>query len=291
MSTNNQNTKKHHNHTTKPIVSYHSGNDPTKTMNNTDSWTNKLTEVNIITTKNLTSEFIDFCIINKHRIFLHIIINGMGKSQLEPNIPSVREMFNKTSDLIKKGFPQKQILIIVNPILSNDNGLKSLTLLLKAFTEYKMLRLRYIKFQLLTYKNVDDFKKNKKEDESPHIIGMSKSSYRAKYVIANQNITKRQSTKAIMPYLNKTSDFWKAYQQLLNSYKNIITIDTGDEPLIGVRELMVFGYNNSWPNPDGTTSKIIEYRNGNKHKPIVRLLNQESPVRCINRCLLCNFRQ
>ena len=63
-------------------------------------------------------------------------------------------MFIYTSGLIKKGFPQKQILIIVNPILSNDNGIKSLELLLRAFTEFKLLRLRYIKFQLLTYKNV-----------------------------------------------------------------------------------------------------------------------------------------
>lgn len=279
-----------HNHTTKPIISYYSGNDPTKSMQNSDSWINKLTEVNVITTKNYTPEFIDFCIINKHRIFLHVIINGMGKSQLEPNIPSVKEMFTQTSILIKRGFPQKQILIIVNPILNNDNGLKSLTLLLKAFTEFKLLRLRYIKFQLLTYKNVDDFKKAK-TDESPHIIGTSKASYRNKYVVANQNITRRQSTKSIMPYLNMTSEFWRAYQQLLQKYESIITIDKGLEPLIGVRELMPFGYNNSWTNPDGTTSKIIEYKNGNKFHPIVKLLNQESPVRCINRCLLCPFRQ
>lgn len=285
-----QKQNKNHNHETKPIVSYYIGGDPTKTMNYDNSWTTKLTEINVITTKNLTDEFVDFCVANKDKIFLHIVINGMGKSMLEPNIPSVREMFIYTSGLIQKGFPQKQILIIVNPILSNDNGIKSLELLLRAFTEFKLLRLRYIKFQLLTYKNVDDFKKQK-NDESPHIIKMSKQAYRNKYVVANQNILKRQSTKGIMQYLNKTDYFWKAYQQLLTKYRNIITIDSEIEPLIGVRELMPFGYNNSWTNPDGSTEKIITYENGNKFKPNVRYLNQKSPVRCSNKCLLCPFRQ
>lgn len=282
--------QKNHKHEHKPIVSYYSGNDPTKTMNYDDSWTKKLTEVNVIVTKNLTEEFVDFCVTNKDKIFLHIVINGMGKSMLEPNIPSVREMFIYTSGLIQKGFPQKQILIIVNPILSNDNGIKSLELLLRAFTEFKLLRLRYIKFQLLTYKNVDDFKKQN-TDESPHIIKMSKQAYRNKYVVANQNILKRPSTKGIMQYLNKTDFFWKAYQQLLSKYRNIITIDSGEESLIGVRELMPFGYNNTWTNPDGSTEKIIVYENGNKFKPIVKHLNQKSPVRCSNKCFLCPFRQ
>ena len=279
-----------HKHQNKPIVSYYSGGDPTKTMNIENGWTTKLTEVNVIVTKNLTDEFVDFCVMNKHRIFLHIVINGMGKSILEPNIPSVREMFIYTSGLIKKGFPQKQILIIVNPILSNDNGIKSLELLLRAFTEFKLLRLRYIKFQLLTYKNVDDFKKQT-TDESPHIIKMSKQSYRNKYVVANQNILKRPSTKGIMQYLNKTDFFWKAYQQLLSKYRNIITIDSEIEALIGVRELIPFGYNNTWTNPDGSVEKIIVYENGNKFKPIVKYLNQKNPVRCSNKCLLCVFRQ
>lgn len=279
-----------HKHQNKPIVSYYSGNDPTKTMNIENGWTTKLTEVNVIVTKNLTDEFVDFCVMNKHRIFLHIVINGMGKSILEPNIPSVREMFIYTSGLIKKGFPQKQILIIVNPILSNDNGIKSLELLLRAFTEFKLLRLRYIKFQLLTYKNVDDFKKQT-TDESPHIIKMSKQSYRNKYVVANQNILKRPSTKGIMQYLNKTDFFWKAYQQLLSKYRNIITIDSEIEALIGVRELIPFGYNNTWTNTDGSVEKIIVYENGNKFKPIVKYLNQKNPVRCSNKCLLCVFRQ
>lgn len=276
----------------KPIVSYYAGNDPTKYMTTENSWTERLTEINIITTKNITDEFTDFVVKNKDKIFLHIIINGMGGSVLEPNIPSVKNMFVKVTDLIKRGFPQKQILIVVNPILNNDNGIKSLKLLLKAFTEFKMLRLRFIRFNLLGYKNVNDFKKKSKDGENEHIIKMSKSSYKEKYVVANQNITKRDSTRRIMQYLNKTESFWREYNDLLRHYESIISIDKGEEPLIGVRELMALGFNNSWRNEDGTMDKIIFYEKNSRFKPVVNLLNPggKNNVRCPNRCLLCPFR-
>ena len=55
----------------KPIVSYHKGNDPTRDFN---KWKDNLTEINVIRTKVLTDEFIDFCVLNHKRIFLHIVI-------------------------------------------------------------------------------------------------------------------------------------------------------------------------------------------------------------------------
>lgn len=63
-------------------------------------------------------------------------------------------------------------------------------------------------------------------------------------------------------------------------------IDTGDEPLIGITELMAFGLNNK--NDDGTP--IIPYENGNRSKPLVNIISARNPVRCQNRCLLCPFR-
>ena len=44
----------------------------------------------------------------------------MGKTVFEPNIESVKFTFLQLKKLIDKGFPQKQILVVVNPILSND---------------------------------------------------------------------------------------------------------------------------------------------------------------------------
>ena len=211
----------------------------------------------------------------------------MGQTVFEPNIKSVKTTFLQISKLITNGFPHNQILVIVSPILSNDNGLKSLELLLRVFTEFKILRLRFVRFSLLQYKNVNDNPKFAKKE--PDYL---KSSYtKEKYVVANDNILKRPSTKGIMQYLFKTTTFFKDYYKLLKKYENIISIDNSMEPLIGVRELLPFGFNNSWNNPDGTKDKIIHYENGNKFKPIVNIISNKNPVRCANRCLLCLHKQ
>lgn len=262
----------------KPVISYYKSGDPTKNF----SWVNQLTDINIIQTKNITDEFIDICIKNQNKIFLHIVITGMGKTIFEPNIQSIKSTFNQISKLLKLGFPQNKILVIINPILPNDNGLRALELMLKIFTEFKELRLRYIRFGLLHYKNINDNK------SQPEYITKS---VKEKYVVSNDNILKRASTKQIMPYLIKTTTFFKDYYKILKKYETIISIDKGEEPLIGVRELIQFGFNNSWINEDGTQDKLIHYENGNKYKPIVNIISNKNPVRCINRCLLCNHKQ
>lgn len=262
----------------KPIISYYKSGDPCKNF----SWVPLLTDINVIQTKRITDEFIDICLQNKNKIFLHVNITGMGKTVFEPNIESVKFTFLQLKKLIDKGFPQKQILVVINPILSNDNGLRALELLLRIFTEFKMLRLRYVRFNLLKYKSI-----SKQDNQESYITKQVKE----KFVIANDNILKRPSTKQIMQYLIKTPTFYKDYFKLLKKYETIISIDNSIEPLIGVRELMPFGYNNSWDNPDGTKDKLIHYENGNKFKPIVNLISPKNPVRCSNKCLLCVWRQ
>jgi hypothetical protein len=248
----------------KPIISYWKVGDPCLKLQYLSS---KITDINIINTKRLTNEFIDFCILNKNRIFLHINITGAGKTIFEPNIPTVRESFFQIKRLLDLGFSQKQILVVVNPILQNDNGLNSLKLLLKVFTEFKPLRLRFIRFNLLHYRQLED-KPNQ-------------------FVISNYNIVKRSSTKQIMMYLTKNSSFMKDYYKLIDDYSAIISIDKGDEALIGIRELLPFGYKNEWiDETTGNRIKLITYENNNKYKPIVNIISP-SDSRCVNRCLLC----
>lgn len=260
----------------KPIISYYKSGDPCLNL----KWLPLLTEVNVITTKHLSDEFVNICIENKHRIYLHVNITGMGETVLEPNIPSVKKTFHQLKKLISLGFPQKQILVLVNPVLSNDNGLRALQLLLKVFTEYKLLRLRFIRLNLLQYKYADDIK-------PPSYL---KDHGKVKLMVANWNILKRPSTKSIMKYLTKTESFIRDYYKLLQKYEAILSVDKGEEPLIGVRELLPFGYNNSWNEQDGTKTKLIEYENGSKFKPIVNIISNKNPIRCQNRCLLCKWK-
>ena len=249
----------------KPIVSYWKSGDPCLVIN---EWRNKLTEINIFNTKHLTDEFIKICLEEKHRIFLHVVINGMGKTIFEPNIPTVKETFFQLQKLISLGFSQKQILVIVNPILNNDNGLKALKLLLKVFTEFKQLRLRYIRFNLIGYKKLEN----------------------GTYILGNENISSRQALRQVMPFLSHCDTFITDYYKLISDYKSIITVDKGDEALIGIRELIVFGYKNEWIDENGKRDKIIFYEKNNKYKPIVNILSTNFPVRCANKCLLCPWK-
>lgn len=256
----------------KPIIGYWKSGDPTKKM---DLFKSKLETVDycVVRTKVLTDEFIDHCILNKDKIYIHMVITGMAQTPFEYNIPTVKNTFFNIKKLIDKGFSQKQILIVVDPILQNYNGISVLKLILRVFTEFKELRMRYIRFKLIPIRNANE--------------GVGKD----KYEISNENISKRD-LRSISPYLIKTDDFFRDYYKLLNDYRSIISVDTGDEALIGVRELMAFGLKNECTvlDKDGKPikMKIIEYENGNKYKPMVKVISGRA-VRCSNRCMLCPY--
>ena len=108
-----------------------------------------------------------------------------------------------------------------------------------------------------------------------------------KYIPGNKTISSRREIHQFSKYLIRLEEFWKDYYKLLDKYKAIISVDTGDEALIGVRELMALGYRNEWKD-NGVSKKIIEYENGNKYKPIVKVISGR-PMRCQNRCVLCPF--
>lgn len=270
----------------KPIVSYYKNFDPTLSY----EWINKLTEINIINTKVLNQEFCDIVLQNKNKIFLHVTISGMGKTPFEPNIPSVKTTFDYLKYLVNNGFPINQILIIINPILPNDNGLKALKLLLKVLTEYRELRLRWVRTNLLTYKTVADLYDSKFKQDKKNLKYYKE--FGGKYIISNNNILNRMSElKPVLPYLFKQDSFYKEYYKLLDQYRSIINIDAGDMGTISVRELQPFGYNNIWTDENNIKTKIIDYEKNNKFKPIVNIISKggSKTIRCKNRCKLCPY--
>lgn len=243
----------------KPRISYWKATDPCRKLNILKQ---RLTEINVVETKNLTDEFITFCIENKERLYLHIVINGMGQTVFEPNIMNVRKMFNQIRKLLQLGFDKNKILVIVKPILPNQNGINALKLLLRLFTEFGLLNLRKVRFQILPYY----------KDE------------RNQYKVANKNITKRQKLDVIQPFLKHIGPtFYQEYYRLIAAYNAIIHVDDGKEPIIGFRELSAFGLKTVWT--DG--SKMIEYKN---NEPLVNIISEKQPSRCSNRCMLCPFK-
>lgn len=267
----------------KPTISWYKNYDPTSD----NSWQDKLTEVNIINTKKFTSDFVQFCLNNKHRIFLHCYISGMGQTAFEPNIPSVKHTIEHIKMLVDNGFPQRQILIVISPIVSNDNGLKALKLMLRLFTEFRELRLRWMRFELLQYQSVGQLQPKFKAHQTAF---KNKDMFDGKYVLKNPNILMRSlELRKVRQYLFKQDSFYREYYGILDKYRTIINIDAGDEYHIGVRELQAFGYTNQWINPDGTKEKLINYENNNRFKPILNIIskNGEKTIRCKNKCVLC----
>lgn len=100
----------------RPIISYYNhpenGDNPTLSYD----WVNNLSDLNIIRTRFLDDKFINTVIAYKSKIYLHIVISGFGQTPLEPNSPTVKYMFFGLEKLIKSGFPQSKILVIVDPI-------------------------------------------------------------------------------------------------------------------------------------------------------------------------------
>lgn len=273
----------------KPVISYYSNGDPTTNF----SWVSKLTDINIIRTKNLSEQFNTICLENKNKIFLHLIINGMGQTMFEPNIPSVKYIFVVLADLIKRGFPQNQILVIIDPIICNQNGLKALQLLLKIFSEFRYLKLRYVRVKLLGYWRNDE-KYNKFSNFHKTSITENVNHYN----IANSNIRNRielnQNKNEINKILKFDSSFHKQYYILLQQYKPIIFVDKGEEPLIGRRELQPFGFLNQYKNELNETLPLITYSDNKKEKPnnlnIISELNHKGKkIQCNNKCILCPF--
>lgn len=247
----------------KPIVGYWKSGDPSHNCKYVES---RLEEINVIRTRKLTDEFNSMLLRNKHRVYLHLLISGLNKTVLEPNIPTVKDVFLKLLDLINIGFPQKQILIVVDPVIQNDNGLKTLKLILRLFTEFPMIRLRFIRFNLLKYKEIN-----------------------GKTVISNPIILNRHQVSTLFPMLKKSPDFYKNYMDMMAQYQNIICVDDGQEALIGVRELSALGYKNEWFNKnDNIGGKIITYKDGHRWQPEVKIISGRT-FRCSNKCILCPY--
>lgn len=276
------------NYNEKPIIKWYKNGDPTKDY----SWVTLLGDVNIIRTKSITEEFINVCLQNKSRIYLHVVITGMNATQLEHNIKPVKEVFYGVKSLIDKGFPKNKILIVVDPIIPNKNGIGAISLILRLFTEFRELRFTKIKFEVLKMFDVSkNIKKIILHDNTQKIVKQI-SDYRP----VNKNINKRLNNPInnMLKVITKfDSNFYKEYYNLINQYRNIIHIDTGDEATIGIRELKEFGLLTSFAG-----KPLISYIKQNKKYPDLPLLNTKDIIQtkngilqkqCKNGCIFCPF--
>lgn len=98
------------------------------------AWINKMNLVDgaILITKNLTTKFMEEVLKVKDKIILHVSCTGYGGTIVEPNLPVYQKQLDNVKLLIQRGFPQKQIVIRIDPIIPTEKGIQ----LVRTVVEY-----------------------------------------------------------------------------------------------------------------------------------------------------------
>jgi len=113
-----------------------------------------LCAANIIVTKRLTDKLIDKLVEHKYKCILHISCTGMGGSKLEPLVPTKEETYSKFLKLKLSGFPVKQVVLRIDPIIPTAKGIATAMSVLKLFGNSGITRVRISSMDM--YKHVID---------------------------------------------------------------------------------------------------------------------------------------
>lgn len=112
----------------------------------------RLKDMNIIITKDLRNVvFQNLLLQHKDKIILHVNCTGWGSTPTEPKIPHPAVTYNNVLHLINSGFPVKQIVLRLDPIIPNEIGLNAMKLVLSTFTKLGIKRCRISLLRLFPY--------------------------------------------------------------------------------------------------------------------------------------------
>ena len=103
---------------------------------------NHLHEGNIIITKSLTNKLLEKLIEHKERCILHMTCTGMGGTKIEPFVPTIEKTRKQLKKLIESGFPIKQIVLRIDPIVPTEKGVQTAKNVLTLFSDLHIPRVR-----------------------------------------------------------------------------------------------------------------------------------------------------
>jgi len=109
-------------------------------------WVEKLCDANVIITKHLTTNntrLIDSLINNKDKIILHVTCTGYGGTKVEPRVPTPNAVYDGVQELIRHGFPAKQIVLRTDPIFPTQVGIATVKAVWEKFSDTGISRCRY----------------------------------------------------------------------------------------------------------------------------------------------------
>ena len=112
------------------------------------SWVNKLKDGNIIVTKNPKPIYTELLLAatDHKNVILHATVTGYGRTEIELNVPPPAMVVGEVRRLIENGFPAKNVVYRVDPIIPNGAFFtvsKKAIELGKRLTEYGVTRARY----------------------------------------------------------------------------------------------------------------------------------------------------
>lgn len=102
-----------------------------------------LYDANIIITKRLTDKLITKLIENKEKVILHLTCTGHGSSILEPLVPTAEKTHEQLKKLLSLGFPVKQVVLRIDPIIPTAEGRRLAYEVTKLFSDCGIKRLRF----------------------------------------------------------------------------------------------------------------------------------------------------
>ena len=103
---------------------------------------NHLHRANIIITKRLTDKLIEKLVEHKDKIILHLTCTGWGGSKVEPLVPTAVTTRAQFKKLIRAGFPIRQVVLRIDPIILTQDGIERLNHVLDLFEDSGITRYR-----------------------------------------------------------------------------------------------------------------------------------------------------
>ena len=118
-------------------------------------WIDKMynMDAGIIISKGLSPALQKGLLKHINKVIFHATTTGYGGTVVEPNSPRYVDRINSLYDFIKSGFPAKQIVLRVDPIICTEKGLQLASDVIRLGYEIGIRRFRYSYLDLYSHVN------------------------------------------------------------------------------------------------------------------------------------------
>lgn len=98
---------------------------------------------NTIITKRLTKPLNEKLIEHKDKCILHLTCTGFAGTKIEPFVPSVEKTHEMLLELLDGGFPVRQVVLRIDPIIPTDKGWERAKNVVETFSDCGITRVRF----------------------------------------------------------------------------------------------------------------------------------------------------